>query len=118
MDILRELGINPATVRWQDLAACKNVVQVYTDDNGERRVMDPLFDAYENDEPPYPVRNATDQMCLSCPVQPQCYEYGKTQGETGVYGGVYLVNGKPDRIKNEHKTPATYAAVRAKVGKL
>ena len=113
MSILDELGLDPDALSWRDLAACKNIVQVfYVDEHGYvvgpgegvRKVYDPMYDSYEEDEPPYVTRKATDGMCLSCPVQKICYEEGKSNKESGVWGGVYLTNGRIDRTRNEHKT--------------
>lgn len=129
MTILDELGINEDEFTWQDLAACKNVVQIYwvdsegnrvdsADPDAVRTVFDPVFDDYEDDTPPYTVRKATDELCLSCPVQRECYDYGKRLGETGVYGGVYLSAGSEDRTRNDHKSRETWDRVRKAIGKL
>lgn len=118
MNILDELGLNSEDVTWQDLAACRNVVERYETDDGYSILFDPVFDDYENDEFPYPVRNATDEMCMSCNVQAMCYDYGKRNDEPGVWGGVYLSNGKVDRTRNEHKTKETWSEIREAVGKL
>lgn len=118
MNILDELGLDANEVFWQDLAGCKNVVQRYEAEDGTDVLFDPLFDDYENDEAPYPVRNATDDMCMACPVQAICYDYGKRNSEPGVWGGVYLVNGRIDRTRNEHKTKETWEAIREGIGKL
>jgi len=118
MSILDELGLDSEDVSWQDLAACRNVVSVHENEHGEEVLFDPLFDSYEEDEPPYPVRKATDEMCLSCPVQSMCYQQGKQNREFGVWGGLYLVLGKVDRTRNEHKTDDTWDRIRERLGKL
>lgn len=127
MTIFDDLGVDPDEIKWQDLAACRNIVQVFFvnedgdvvgPDEGHRRVYDPLFDDYENDEPPYITRQATDEMCLSCDVQKFCYDEGKENKESGVRGGVYLVNGRVDRTRNEHKTPETWRRIREELGRL
>jgi len=127
MSILEDMGLDPDEVSWQDLAACKNIVQEYYVDvngyrvppgEGQRKVYDPVFDDYENDEPPYVTRKAVDAMCLSCPVQQMCYDYGKNNGESGVYGGVYLTNGRYDRTRNDHKTARVIEQIKKEVGRL
>jgi hypothetical protein len=118
MSILDALGLSADDVQWEDLAKCRGTAVRYTDEHGVSKVFDPVFDSYEEDEPPYPVRKSTDEMCLSCPVQRQCFETGKSGRETGVYGGVYLVNGKTDRTRNEHKTRDVWDRVREVVGRL
>jgi hypothetical protein len=117
MNILEELGLDAEDVEWQDLARCQNLAGRYVID-GKEVLVDPLFDSYEDDEAPFPVRKSTDEMCLSCPVQQMCYEYGKRNRESGVWGGVYMVNGKMDRTRNEHKTPDTWAEIRERIGRL
>ena len=59
-----------------------------------------FFDDYEND-----VENAKeiDRMCLACPVIKECFSYGVSTESWGVWGGVYLVDGKIDNSKNSHK---------------
>ncbi len=121
MSMLAELGLDEETVQWQDLAACKNIVKVVVRDEsgvvgvhepgeeppleqGEYRdVFDPLFDAYEMDVEPYPIRQATDGMCLACPVRQVCLDAGVRNSESGVWGGWYLSNGKIDDVRNGHK---------------
>lgn len=122
MSMLEELGLEADTVKWQDLAACKNIVTVVILDGagmpvglhqpGEepelaigqtRTVFDPLFDAYESDVEPYPIRQSTDEMCLSCPVRQVCLDAGVRNNESGVWGGWYLSNGKIDDVRNGHK---------------
>jgi hypothetical protein len=113
VSILDALGISEEEVTWHDLAACRNIVEVAYDENGERSVFDPMFDSYENDTAPFSVRKAVDELCLSCPVQKICYDDGVANGEPGVWGGVYLTNGKHDRTRNEHKTKAVWKRIRA-----
>lgn len=115
MSILDTLGLDPRTAEWTDLAACKNVVQVFEVD-GERVVFDPLFDDYEEDMPPHVIRKYVDRMCNGCPVQKQCLEYGMKNSEPGVWGGVYLTYGKADRTRNEHKTPEVWETIAERTG--
>jgi hypothetical protein len=126
MNILDALGLDAQTMHWQDLAACRGIAgevkdsdgNPLLDEHGERVISDPMFDSYENDSAPYPLRKAVDQLCLSCPVQDICLNAGRMGRETGVYGGVYLVNGKQDRTRNEHKTKDVWQQIIRKVGKL
>jgi len=130
MSILAELGLDEDTVEWQDLAACKNSVKVIIRDSGGRIVafydpgddvmladgetrdlFDPMFDSYEMDNDPYPVRNATDDMCLSCPVRQVCLDFGVRNNETGVWGGWYLSNGKIDDVRNGHKDMSVWRSL-------
>lgn len=122
MSILAELGLDEDTVEWQDLAACKNIVKVVIRNadgqisgvyepgdepvlqQGEtREVLDPMFDMYEADTDPYPIRQATDDMCLGCSVRQICLDTGVRNNEPGVWGGWYLSNGKIDDARNSHK---------------
>lgn len=82
---------------WQELALCQGIV-------GKRKpngdADDPLFDSYE-DSPE--VARAVDEMCSRCPVRRQCLISGIEGKEQGVRGGFYLINGKPDKGRNQHK---------------
>jgi hypothetical protein len=111
-DLLELFGLDEENVQWQDLASCRNIVEVYEDEEGSKKIFDPMFDSYENDSAPYPVRRAIDELCLSCPVQKICYDYGVKNKEPGVWGGVYLSNGKPDKSRNDHKTKETWKKIR------
>lgn len=121
MTLFDELGLDPETVSWKDLAACKNVVKILVVE-GERvvsmheprpgiklepgqttRIFNPMFEAYEDDSDPYPVRHAVDGMCQACPVREMCLRTGKANGDSGVWGGWYLSWGSIDSTKNEHK---------------
>lgn len=115
MGILDELGLDERKITWQDLAHCKNVVQPYIRD-GQRKVFDPLFDDYEDDEEPYNIRKATDSMCIGCPVQQHCFRAGRDGGESGVWGGVYLSYGKIDRTRNEHKSDEVWKKIKEEIG--
>lgn len=86
---LSEFGIDEDFFSWRDLAACNNMP------------LGLFFEKYESDKV---VARQVDQGCLSCPVQKECYQAGKQNKETGVWGGFYLNNGTEDPIKNKHKT--------------
>ena len=60
------------------------------------------FDKYENDSI---VAADVDRMCLACPVLRECFQYGVSTESWGVWGGVFLIDGKIDNMRNAHKTP-------------
>lgn len=96
MSIVDELDLDPKNFDWRELASC--------------RFLDPsmcniFFDDYEADQV---TARETDNLCLSCPVMQQCLEDGLKGKEEGVWGGVYLVNGKVDRSRNRHKDDETW----------
>lgn len=100
-DILDYLGIDPEDLRWYHLAACNNIVKSVE--------TDIFFDVYESDQI---AASQTDQMCLHCPVAKQCLMYAVENKMTGVWGGIYLNNGKTDKKYNAHKTPETWKALK------
>ena len=67
-----------------------------------------FFDKYEEDEQ---LRPAIDKVCLSCPVMKECFAVGVSQKEWGVWGGVYMENGKISREFNKHKTKDMWATI-------
>jgi hypothetical protein len=74
---------------WKDKGLC-------LDDDPEA-----YFDIYEED---VDSRGATDLVCSMCPVMKQCFAAGISGKSYGVWGGVYLENGKISREFNRHKT--------------
>lgn len=100
-DALSVLGIDLEALEWQDLALC---------DGMETNLF---YDDYESDEQ---VANMVDQACLSCPVLAQCLQRGVDNGEWGVWGGIYLVGGKPDMNRNAHKTPDIWQHIKERIG--
>jgi hypothetical protein len=74
---------------WQDEALCAGL------DTEE------YFDKYESD---YTVATNIDRMCVNCPVVKECFDYGVSTESWGVWGGIYLVDGKIDNSRNSHKT--------------
>ena len=72
-----------------------------------------FFDKYEEDKE---VAASTDKICINCPVIKQCFEYGTNTMSWGVWGGVYLSDGKPDNMKNAHKTLETWNKIIEKIG--
>jgi len=90
LNLLDQLDIDPERFEWQNLAACKNLP------------FDMFFDQYEK-SPTYAKQ--VDEICAHCPVAKECFSEGTSKGETGVWGGFYLTNGKISRTRNKHKTP-------------
>ena len=81
---------------WQDEALCSGV-----DTNK-------YFDIYEEDQE---VARQVDRMCFACPVIKECFDFGISTESWGVWGGVYLTDGRIDNIKNSHKTEETWSKV-------
>ena len=94
MSILSELGLDPETLKWEDLGACRNWPKT-------KDMLDVFFDRYEEDDA---IAQATDSLCQGCPVIKQCYAYGVKNELVGVWGGVYLTDGEIDGKINRHKT--------------
>lgn len=59
------------------------------------------FDLYEEDSE---LAMEVDRMCLSCPVIKECFESGVNSESYGVWGGIFLSEGKLDNVRNSHKT--------------
>lgn len=102
-DVLSELGLDLEELQWQDLALCRTSSMPTAE----------FYDAYENSSS---VAKSVDEACLSCPVLAQCLQRGVDNGEWGVWGGIYLVSGKPDMNKNSHKTPDIWEAIKERIG--
>ena len=98
--VLDALGIDPDELKWQDLVACNQMD------------INLFFDDYEADEN---VAKMIDEACLSCPVMAQCLKQGMDNGEWGVWGGIFLTSGKPDKKKNAHKTPEVWDEIRSRI---
>lgn len=60
-----------------------------------------FFDKYEEDNH---LAKSVDNICNRCKVNQQCFAAGVSNKEWGVWGGVYLKDGKIDREFNAHKT--------------
>ena len=65
-----------------------------------------FFERYEEE---LDVRPQIDEFCLECPLARTCFAVGVSQKAYGVWGGVYLENGKPSREFNKHKTKQDWA---------
>lgn len=96
-------------LQWWHLAVCKGMNDRRESDKGTKHV-DYFYEGYEDD----PVFAATmDDICMSCPVRALCLRDGVENNEHGLWGGVYLTNGRMDPAKNAHKTEDTWAEIRA-----
>jgi len=65
-----------------------------------------FFDKYEEDES---LRPAIDALCAGCPVARQCFAVGVSDKGWGVWGGVYLENGKISREFGRHRSKKQWA---------
>lgn len=83
-------GVDYEDIQWYHLAACIN------------QPINWYYDDYEADKQ---VAMQVDQVCLHCPVIKDCYFEGVNNKEKGVWGGVYMDLGRPDKQYNAHKTP-------------
>jgi hypothetical protein len=98
MSILEELDMESEDFRWESLALCHGIVGPRKP-NGD--ADDPLYDSYEASAD---AARAVDEMCERCPVRRNCLITGVERKEQGVWGGFYLMAGKPDKNRNAHKT--------------
>lgn len=80
--------------KWKQEALC----------NGDE--VNLFFDDYEND---LEVRKDTDSLCGICPMAKICFATAISTKAWGVWGGVYLENGKISRQNNNHKTKQDWA---------
>jgi len=60
-----------------------------------------FFEKYEENES---LRQAIDKVCSGCPVARDCFAVGVSQKGWGVWGGIYLEDGKISREFNSHRT--------------
>jgi hypothetical protein len=65
-----------------------------------------FFDTYEED---IELRPAIDRFCSECPLARKCFAVGISQKAYGIWGGVYLENGKISREFNKHRSKADWA---------
>lgn len=80
--------------KWKEDAACLDF---------DRELF---FDKYEED---VALRPAIDEFCGECPVARQCFAVGISQKSWGVWGGIYLEDGKISREFNKHRSKADWA---------
>lgn len=98
--LLDELGLDEQTLSWYQLAFCKGMD------------LDLFYEQYEADAE---LAKAMDDVCLSCPVLKDCLLKAIDDKDYGLRGGIYLNAGKPDKAKNEHKTPEVWAKIQEKL---
>lgn len=79
---------------WKDESACKGYE------------VNLFFDEYEENEE---IRPKIDALCASCPVARQCFAVGISQKEWGIWGGIYIENGKISREFNKHRSKPNWA---------
>jgi len=60
-----------------------------------------FFEKYEDEES---LRPAIDNICKQCPVIKTCFAVGISNKEWGVWGGIFIENGKISREFNKHKS--------------
>jgi hypothetical protein len=65
-----------------------------------------FFDKYEEN---IELRPAIDNLCSECPMMRHCFAVGVSQKEWGVWGGVYIENGKISREFNRHRSKEDWA---------
>lgn len=82
------IGIDEQDLKWYHISACRNMP------------INWFYDDYESDKE---LAKQVDQICLHCPVIKQCYAEGVANKEKGVWGGIYMDLGRPDKQHNEHK---------------
>lgn len=97
----QSLGLDLENLEWQDVSLCRGM---------------PTNDFYDDYESSESVAKAVDEACLSCPVLAQCLQAGVENGEWGVWGGIFLAAGKPDKNRNRHKTPEVWEAIKERIG--
>ena len=98
-NILNSLNVDEDNLDWYKLALCLGM-----DTNL-------FFDKYEAD---VNIAKSIDEACLSCPVIKICYDNGVANSDNGVWGGVYLNSGSPDKTRNAHKTKDVWKRIKEK----
>ena len=88
------LGMDEEDIQWYHLASCTGMTK--------DPKFDWFYDLYETDKE---AAKQIDQLCMSCPVIKICHSEGIKNKEKGVWGGVYMDLGRPDKQHNSHKEP-------------
>jgi len=86
----KHIGIDEDDIQWYHLAACRGMP------------INWFYDDYESDKE---TARQVDQVCLHCPVIKVCHDEGVANKEKGVWGGVFMNLGRPDKQHNSHKDP-------------
>lgn len=71
-----------------------------------------FFESYEQDAD---MARTMDNLCMGCPVIKECFESGCNTNSWGLWGGVFLIEGKPDPSRNAHKDKETWEEVLEKI---
>lgn len=66
------------------------------------------FDKYETNQE---LAIEIDRLCMSCPVIKECFDYGVRTESFGVWGGIFLNDGKLDNVRNSHKTQEVWGRI-------
>lgn len=98
--LLDELGLEESRLSWDDLASCKGMDSSL------------FFKQYEDDPQ---IAKAMDEVCLNCPVMANCFFEEANLKGWGLRGGIYLDQGKPDKMRNAHKTPEVWARIKERL---
>ena len=67
-----------------------------------------FFDKYEEN---LEVRDFVDDLCAECPLVRHCFAVGVSEKAWGVWGGIYMENGKISREFGKHRTKQDWAEV-------
>lgn len=92
---------NDDELEWYHLSICRGMKTNWFYDDYE---ADPMF------------AKLMDGICLSCPVRAMCLREGVENQEYGLWGAVFLNNGKTDTSRNAHKTDEVWEEIRRSVG--
>jgi hypothetical protein len=84
-------------IEWYHVAVCQGMYTNW------------FYDDYEADTL---FARVMDDICLSCPVRAMCLREGVENQEYGLWGGVYLNNGKTDTARNAHKTEEVWEEIK------
>lgn len=95
--------------KWADDSACLGKDTEIFFSLYENFGIDERLETVQEPDPEY--RSDVDGFCQLCPVQSQCLATGVSKKESGVWGGVYLDNGKISKEFNSHKTKADWFTV-------
>lgn len=101
--------VEDTDLSWYHLAVCQGMNDPQPDSDAHQH-KDYFYEEYEADPV---VAQVMDSICFSCPVRASCLREGIENKEWGLWGGVFLMNGKMDESRNAHKTEETWDEVKA-----
>lgn len=102
------ISVDASEIQWWHLALCQGMNDPVPGAEPHQH-DDYFFEVYEDDPE---VAKVMDDICKSCPVRLMCLRDGIENKETGLWGGIYLNNGRPDLNRNAHKTPEDWEEIR------